>query len=471
MPLKATAYSLNLNDGFKNPTIKDQKMLNCLNVGIDKATGKVQNNNKYYKIELQEENGKYRIFTEYGRVGYDGTKEVRYPDNLYEAQAEFEAIIKKKKKGKTGEPGYVEVDMAQCSKGSDEAKQLIDISKVKIEAANINTKTSVKCDLEPEIVRLTQQFYDEAGKSLNTLIKGDTATSGSPLGKLSSNQIDKGRNVLQELADLINNSKNQLLTVPEALAISTDYYRSIPKSFGRNMKPEDVAITTIDAVNEQMEILKFYEDSLRIGDVIYDNSIIKQYDALHCNLKVLSKKDAKYKQLEEYFVKSQSQHHNFGMKVKNIFIAEQKKAPKFDPAPGNVQELFHGTRSCNMIGILSSNLKLPNQLKGVYITGAMFGPGIYFADQSSKSAQYAFGRFSGLKNMYDTNFLFITDVAIGKTKNEYSSKYYYEPPKGYDSVKGCKGSSLLHNEFIVYKENRCQIKYIIEFTSSYHSRW
>jgi len=25
MPLKATAYSLNLNDGFKNPTIKDQK--------------------------------------------------------------------------------------------------------------------------------------------------------------------------------------------------------------------------------------------------------------------------------------------------------------------------------------------------------------------------------------------------------------------------------------------------------------
>jgi len=470
MPLKATAYSPNLNDGFKNPTIKDQKMLNCLNVGIDKKTGKVQNNNKFYKIELQEENGKYRIFTEYGRVGYEGTKEVRYPDNLYEAEKEFEAIIKKKKKGKTGEPGYVEVDMAQCSKGSDEAKQLIDVSKVKIEA-NVNTKTSIKCDLEPEIVRLVQQFYDEAGKSLNTLIKGDAAMNGSPLGKLSVNQIDKGRVVLQELADLINNSNKKSLTIDQTLGISTEYYRSIPKSFGRNMKPEDVAITTLDEVNEQMEILKFYEDSLRMGDVIYDDSIMKQYNALHCDLRFLPKNDPKYRELEEYLVKSQSQHHNFNLKVKNIFIADQKKAPKLDEKPGNIKELFHGTRSCNMIGILSSNLKLPNQLKGVYITGAMFGPGIYFADQSSKSAQYAFGRFSGLKNMHDSNFMFVADVALGKMREENRATYYYEPPRGYDSVKGVKGPSLLHNEFIVYKEDRCRIRYIIEFTSSYNSRW
>jgi len=134
-----------------------------------------------------------------------------------------------------------------------------------------------------------------------------------------------------------------------------------------------------------------------------------------------------------------------------------------DTSCGNVQELFHGTRSANMIGILSSHLKMPNQLKGVVITGAMFGPGLYFADQSTKSSQYSCSRFGGTTNRNNTAFMFLAGVSLGKIKKEQNSHYYYEAPKGYDSVMGVKGRSLLHNELIVYRETQQELRYIIEF--------
>jgi len=135
-----------------------------------------------------------------------------------------------------------------------------------------------------------------------------------------------------------------------------------------------------------------------------------------------------------------------------------------DDSVGNVRALFHGSRSANLPGILSSHLRLPKNLgKNVVITGAMFGPGIYFASQSTKSSQYSCSRFGGTRNKYPTAFMFIADVALGKMYEVEDSHYFLEPPKGYDSVRGIKGQSLLHDEFIIYRENRQALRYIIEF--------
>jgi poly [ADP-ribose] polymerase len=96
----------------------------------------------------------------------------------------------------------------------------------------------------------------------------------------------------------------------------------------------------------------------------------------------------------------------------------------------------------------------------------MFGPGIYFADQSTKSSQYSCSRFGGTANSYNTSFMFLADVALGKMKEEQNSTYYFKPPVGYDSVKGVAGRSLLHDEYITYKEDQHQLRYIIEFTTN-----
>lgn len=94
---------------------------------------------------------------------------------------------------------------------------------------------------------------------------------------------------------------------------------------------------------------------------------------------------------------------------------------------------------------------------------------IYFSDQSTKSTQYSCAKFGGAKNKYKTSFLFVADVALGKVKEVTNSHYYNDAPTGYNSVKGVKGPSLLHNEYIVYNENRVRLTHIIEFqtTSKY----
>jgi poly [ADP-ribose] polymerase len=414
------------------------------------------NSNKFYTIELHECNGKYRIFTDYGRLGVTSKKEVRETDSKYSAESEFDRILREKLK-----KGYVEVELAQSTSGSEKAKELIDTTQIKVDKKTTTTK---KSNLEPVIQIFVKQIFEEAGQKLNHFVKGSAAQDGaSPLGKLSVNQINKGRNILQEIAYLIDKTNSY----SSILSLSNEFYRHIPKSFGRYVSESRIVINNQEKLSNEMDMLKFYEDSLRLGSIIFDNTDIdKQYESLHSDINVLSPNNDKYKQLVNYITSTESRHHDVHLHVKNIFTVNQHNAPKFDESVGNERELFHGSRSANLPGILSSHLKLPGQLKGVYITGAMFGPGIYFADQSTKSSQYSCSRFGGTANGYNTAFMFIANVALGKIKEEQNSKYYLEPPNGYDSVKGVEGRSLLHNEYITYKENRQQLTHIIEFSSS-----
>lgn len=54
----------------------------------------------------------------------------------------------------------------------------------------------------------------------------------------------------------------------------------------------------------------------------------------------------------------------------------------------NKMLLWHGSRLTNFVGILSQGLRIaPPEAP---VTGYMFGKGVYFADMSSKSANYCF---------------------------------------------------------------------------------
>jgi poly [ADP-ribose] polymerase len=68
--------------------------------------------------------------------------------------------------------------------------------------------------------------------------------------------------------------------------------------------------------------------------------------------------------------------------------------------------------------------------------------------------------------------MFVADVALGKIKKYQSSESHLsKPPSGYDSVQGEKGSSLMHNEFIVYDLKQHILQYLVEFKTSSSSRW
>lgn len=76
------------------------------------------------------------------------------------------------------------------------------------------------------------------------------------------------------------------------------------------------------------------------------------------------------------------------------FTRHSASPPPLHPTPqafkdvGNRQLLFHGSRLSNWAGILGSGLRIaPPEAPA---TGYMFGKGVYFADMSSKSANYCF---------------------------------------------------------------------------------
>ena len=54
---------------------------------------------------------------------------------------------------------------------------------------------------------------------------------------------------------------------------------------------------------------------------------------------------------------------------------------------GNVQELWHGTRAGNLLSILRAGFTIP-PANAPHVTGRMFGNGVYFSDQSTKSLNY-----------------------------------------------------------------------------------
>lgn len=411
-----------------------------------------KNSNKFYTLELHQCDNYFRIFTDYGRLGASSTKQQRRTSDLGAAQREYQSILKSKLK-----KGYKEVELAQSSTGSNKAKELIDTNEIK------TTKVKkVKSSLKKPVQEFVTQIFREAEQQLNYFARGENDQSkGSPLGKLTTKQINKGRIILQDISNIIN--KKPHVSVDDVIDLSNEYYGNIPRAFGRRITPDLVAIKSLAEINDQMQILKFYEDSLRMGDIIFNDNIDEQYETLNSEIGVLAKNTKVYKELVDYVVSSQSHRHGVNLDVKRIFTVQQKNAPLFDDSVGNKKLLFHGTRSANVPGILSTNIKLPNQLKGVYITGAMFGPGIYFADQSTKSSQYACAKFGGKVNQYSTAFLFVSEVALGRIKEEKHANYYHKPPAGYDSVKGVAGPSLLHNEYIIYNENQHQLKYIIEF--------
>ena len=142
----------------------------------------------------------------------------------------------------------------------------------------------------------------------------------------------------------------------------------------------------------------------------------------------------------------------------------------------NTYMFFHGTRSVNVSGILRESLRLPKQLVGVVINGAMFGPGLYWADDWGKSAGYtslSSGYYSsgsgGIKGR--SAFMFVADVAIGCPHVAPSSNGFTQPPSGCHSVFGKGGSTkswggggtLLNNEFITYTADRHRLRYLVEF--------
>lgn len=422
----------------------------------------VNNNNKFYIAELFEGDGDWCIRTEYGRTGVTGTIDYRYGGE-YQCEREMDRLIKSKEK-----KGYVKVETEDVAEEKTAPKKII-----KKEAK------AKKLDVPPNILRFVEYIFGQT----TTYVEKNVQT---PVGKLSKGQIDKGKEILAEIDDLISNipgfadvgSKASITQIesdikksrklPKLEKLCSQYYSSIPQKLGRNIRGFTALIKCGDDLAHQEEVLQALEDLLDVQEVAVSDDLAAKYESFEASFDDPDK--AVKDKIIRFFNESQSGRHSAKLTIKDVITVKRDEDYKRwaeNIAKIKTVQAFHGTRNQNLLGICSRGLLVPGKHISV-ASGAAFGVGIYGAIHSSKSAQYCGAGWRSSGNQY----MFVMDMAVGKQHIHTGWVHggWRGIPKDCHSTwakSGKNGGGLAHDELIVYKENQARLTHIINFESKW----
>ncbi|CAM6098986.1 unnamed protein product [Calypogeia fissa] len=458
-------------------------MLNQTNVG--------GNNNKYYVIQaLENDSGNsYQLFTRWGRVGAKGQSKLLGCVSKYEVKLQFESTFQQKTSNHwahrhtfTSYPGkYTWLEMDYDAE-EDKAEKPVDGAKPETKAP----RKRLPSKLDPQVQRLISTICNMS------MMKQEMAEIGydarkMPLGKLSKSTILKGYEVLKRIAASLEKGN----AYRELEELSSEFYTVIPHDFGFK-KMRDFVIKTPQAVKKKLEMVEALGEIevatklLEVEKEEEEDPLFTQYQRLHCGIEpVLDSEEADW--IKKYVDDTHGEtHSHYHLSVEHIFkVVREGEDSRFQPFAGtnNRMLLWHGSRMCNWIGILSQGLRIaPPEAP---ISGYMFGKGVYFADMVSKSANYCYpgGDKFGL--------LLLCEVALGDMCELLHSNYRADilptgklstkglgsvapdpkqykvlpdgvivpmgKPKRDDAIKG----SLEYNEYIVYNTNQIRMKYLL----------
>ena len=380
------------------------------------------NHNKYYRMTLYD-NGK--VLGEWGRVGAKPQQKV-----YTGGQAKFYEILTAKER-----KGYRIVDTP-------------------------STKANIVDDLDggSSVSEFVRTIYRASGKSLEVWLEGS-------INQISAAQIDRGKAKLNMIHQYLGGGhRSRGAFSPYRLrALLSDYYSTIPHKLPRDIRGIEDKWNLI-MVGEEFDHLQDLEDALNTNVGNVDMSLSDMLGSLGVTV---AEEELERKDLEYLVHGTQSRHHFMKVSLNRVWHVEHKSLTRRferECRLDNMKMLFHGTRTSNLVGLLSRGFLI--KPPGVPLTGSMFGNGIYFADQSTKSIQYCSGgRFS--REKWPT-YLILAEVKLGRIKEERRAQSYNRPPRGYNSVMGVKGPSLLHNEYIIYDPIQADIRYVAEIAIRRH---
>jgi predicted DNA-binding WGR domain protein len=490
----------------------------CKDLNLFDLTGKKAKtqgtSNKFYHAELQvaKSGDQAQIYTMYGATGRIQRREWRWrwddgtPLTRAEAEKEFNRIIKSKFK-----KGYEEIDVGVKALGSTEAKK--QTKPVKYTNAGHLKKPSKKSALSDDKRQIVDLFFGSQAHFVATTLK-------CPLGQLTHDQIDKGRDYLNRAKGIVNAAKRLTDATREELTeLTNGFYRCIPHDLGAGARGQ-MDHLILDGLPK---IMKKEDDLDTLLDAKSVNAVLKgdadeeaKYKSLNCEFTEVTPGSDEFRFVAEYFAGSKVSHHGYGSsrvirvwrmarqdskeqafltnaeKIakacgKNTFAAEANslsggKSKLWVPGkrPGltkdqvklynaaNVWPCWHGTRSANLVGITRRGLLI--RPSGAVYTGSMYGDGKYFAWQSTKSLNYCDGGYWTGGRSGNTKFMFLLDVIMGKQHKVSGSGYFSSPPGRCHSVYAKARRSgyggVMNDEMITYdrndKDNQSKIEYMIE---------
>ena len=296
-------------------------------------------------------------------------------------------------------------------------------------------------------------------------------------------QIEKGEDLLVELYDLFKAGKTHRQSYKN---LTNEFYSTIPHKFGGRQNFEAKAkMDTFEKFEEKQDTLQVMKDMLDLNDssggsgskrknknkstkntnVLTGTDVYSQYEALNCEINYVHKTDDDYKFLISQLKNSISRSHDGELPtIKRVFrISRQEEVDRYNPKKlGNEEILYHGSRPCNWVGILSRGLLLPKivlSIGGNRTDGGWLGDGIYFGDADTASF------YAGVGSNECAYFLG-AKVALGKMKDYTEITYGLEIPKGFHSAHGNPTgdeSQFDDNEYCIYDEKQHKLQYFVEF--------
>lgn len=424
------------------------------------------NRNKYYAIELHSGKNKFRVYTHYGRTDDldsnpdAGVRESRYCGSQSEAEGLYAQIYREKT---SATKGYKELNLASSRIGSKQSigksSGVIDDETLKkLENKNPTVVKTAAITIALPVQNLVKHLYAEATGALTSSVNATITANGieTPLGVLTIGQIDKGQEVLDQIASVYSKKKKDK---DELIDLSGQFYTVIPHKFGRSKDAAlSAVITTAQQINAKQDTLQLMRDMLNVNgktNVLINPDIEKKYQALGREIDCLDKGNPLFKKIKEYAAKSKY------IKVKNIFtLHKPEEHQEFTETINNKKLLFHGSSVKNWVGILSRGLLMPKivvSLGGSRTDAGWLGHGIYFGDVIETSLNYAYSGGNGSK------FITLANVALGKIKQYRKITYGLKaPPAGYDSCHGVSGSEFSDDEFVIYNEKQQRLDYLLE---------
>lgn len=391
------------------------------------------NNNKYYK---QIPHGDTWT-AEYGRVGSSAQKR-EYPMSQWSSK--YNEKIRK---------GYVDQ--------SDLVEDLIQVEKpLKSEYKEIENKA---------IAEIVERLQSMAKKAIS---ENYTISSN----KVTQAMVDEAQNVLTSLIGIpdlqeFNDTLLKLFTViPRKMSDVKMHLASSAQDFAGIIQKEQDLLDVMKGQVVQKQIIDEAVDDKQQNE----NTILE-----HLGLE-FEECDANDIALIKMQLGSCVDKFRRAWRVKNL--KTQKKYDDFvmDNNIKNTKLLFHGSRNENWWSIINTGLVL--KPTNAVITGKLYGYGIYFAPKAQKSLGYT--SLSGsywARGNSDSGFMALMSVAYGIPYDVYdfNSKYYdmnYENLQKFKDGANCLHahaganlggySSLKNDEIVVYKEEQCTIKYLVE---------
>ncbi|XP_007438146.2 poly [ADP-ribose] polymerase 2 isoform X1 [Python bivittatus] len=454
------------------------------------------NNNKYYLIQLLEEDNarNYSVWMRWGRVGKPGQHSlVHCAGDLAKAKDVF---IKK----------FLDKTKNEWAKRANFQKVSgkYDLLHLDYEASDTNNSEAVPektvfgpkpvSQLDPRVQVLVELICNiRTMEEMVIEMKYDTRKA--PLGKLTAEQIQAGYLSLQKVEACLKRSQ----TGPALLEACNEFYTRIPHDFGLKTPP---LIKTLKELQEKSQLLEALSE-IRIGikhvqseQLDLEHPLDQSYRSLGCELQPLEKDGHVFQVLERYLLSTHAPtHKDYTMTLLEAFELNKESSEatfRFDLP--NRMLLWHGSRLGNWAGILSQGLRVaPPEAP---VTGYMFGKGIYFADMSSKSANYCFAT-----REKDVGLLLLSEVALGECNelleanpeaekllvSKHSTKGLGKlAPANCVSLRGATvplgpatetgvakshGYTLNYNEFIVYDPRQVRMKYLLKVRFNFIQLW